>query len=156
MNQVYRLWKKNRSRNEYLVVWEQEDPGPGDFDIYGRRVQGFGTPMHPESIEIRRGGADQLAPAVAAIPTSPNQGRYLVVWEDHWVPGDIDIHGRRVDGEGNPQPDVDVKITFEDGEYTLKTDSEGVYRKDNLEQGMYTVTVDAPGYEDKEEEVEIK
>ena len=66
------------------------------------------------------------------------------------------ITGKIVDGEGNPQPEVDVKITFEGGEYTLKTDSEGIYRKDNLEQGMYTVTVDAPGYEDKKEEVEIK
>ncbi|MDH5200254.1 MAG: carboxypeptidase-like regulatory domain-containing protein, partial [Candidatus Bathyarchaeota archaeon] len=66
------------------------------------------------------------------------------------------ITGKIVDGEGNPQPDVDVKITWEGGEYTLKTDAEGVYRKDNLEQGMYAVTVDAPGYEDKKEEVEIK
>ena len=72
----------NRSRNEYLVVWRQKDPGPGDYDIYARRVQGYGTPMHPESIEIRRGGGDQEAPAVAAIPTVPNQGQYLVVWED--------------------------------------------------------------------------
>jgi hypothetical protein len=93
----------NRSRNEYLVVWEQRDPGPGDYDIYGRRVQGFGTPMHPESIEIRRGGADQLFPAVAAVPTEPNQGRYLVAWEDHWIPTDTDIHGRRLTGEGEPQ-----------------------------------------------------
>jgi len=55
---------------------------------------------------------------------------------------------------------VDVKITFEGGEYTLKTGKEGaelgVYRKDNLEPGIYTVTVDAPGYEDKEEEITIK
>ena len=92
----------NRSRNEYLVVWEQRDPGPGDIDIYARRVQGYGTPLQPVSIEIRKGTADQLDPAVAAVPTSQNQGRYLVVWEDHIIPGDIDVHGRRVDGQGNP------------------------------------------------------
>ena len=39
---------------------------------------------------------------------------------------------------------------------TVKTDEEGVYRKDDLEPGKYTVNVDAPGYEDIEEEVEIK
>lgn len=92
----------NRTRNEYLVVWKEIDPSLGDFDIYGRRVQGNGTPLHPESIEIRRGGGDQNAPAVAAIPTTPNQGHYLVVWEDRWIPHDGDIHARRVTGEGNP------------------------------------------------------
>ncbi len=66
------------------------------------------------------------------------------------------VTGRIVDGEGNPQSDVDVKITWEGGEYSVKTNEEGVYRKDNLEHGMYVVTVDAPGYEDKKEEVEIK
>ena len=92
----------NRSRNEYLVVWKQRDPGPGLYDIYGRRVQGNGTPMHPESILIRRGEADETAPAVAAIPTTPNQGLYLVVWEETVAPGDINVHGRRMTGEGSP------------------------------------------------------
>jgi hypothetical protein len=92
----------NRSRNEYLVAWQQRDPGAGDYDIYARRVRGNGTPMSPASIEIWWGGEDQLAPAVAAIPTTPNQGRYVVVWEDHALPSDVDIHARRVSGEGNP------------------------------------------------------
>jgi hypothetical protein len=59
-------------------------------------------PLQPESIEIRRAGGNQRAPAVAAMPTSQGQGGYLVVWEDHLKPGDADIHGRRVGGQGNP------------------------------------------------------
>jgi len=66
------------------------------------------------------------------------------------------ITGRVLDGNGEPVRDVDVKITWEGGEFSLKTDEEGVYRKDNLEPGKYTVTVDSPGYEDKKREVEIK
>lgn len=66
------------------------------------------------------------------------------------------ITGKVVDAEGNPISDVDVKITFDGGEYTIKTDEDGVYRKDDLDPGKYTVTVDAPGYEDVKEEVEIK
>lgn len=66
------------------------------------------------------------------------------------------ITGKVVDPDGNPQSGVDVKITFDGGEYTIKTDEEGIYRQDDLEPGKYTVTVDAPGYEDVKEEVEIK
>lgn len=66
------------------------------------------------------------------------------------------ITGKVLDPDGNPKADVDVKITWDGGEFTVKTDEEGVYRKDDLEPGTYTVTVDAPGYEDVQEEVEIK
>jgi hypothetical protein len=66
------------------------------------------------------------------------------------------ITGKVVDADGNPQSDVDVKITFDGGEYAVKTDEEGIYRKEDLEPGTYTVTVDAPGYEDITEEVEIQ
>jgi hypothetical protein len=65
------------------------------------------------------------------------------------------ITGKVVDVDDNPQSDVDVKITYDGGEYTVKTDEDGVYRKDDLDPGKYTVTVDAPGYEDVDEEVEI-
>jgi hypothetical protein len=66
------------------------------------------------------------------------------------------ITGKVLDPDGNPKADVDVKITWDGGEFSVKTDEEGVYRKDDLEPGTYTVTVDAPGYEDVEEEIEIK
>jgi len=66
------------------------------------------------------------------------------------------ITGKVLDADGNPLEDVDVKITFDGGEYSLKTDADGVYRKDDLDPGKYTVTVDAPGYENIKEEVEIK
>ena len=90
----------NRSRNEYLVVWQQNDSG--NYNIYARRAQGNGTPMHPESITIATDAKDELEPAVAAIPTQLNQGQYLVVWEHRHSSTDGDIHARMVTGEGNP------------------------------------------------------
>jgi hypothetical protein len=66
------------------------------------------------------------------------------------------IIGKVVDANENPQSDVNVKITFDGGEYTIKTDEEGVYRKDALDPGKYTVTIDAPGYESMKREFEVK
>lgn len=66
------------------------------------------------------------------------------------------IVGKILDADGNPMNDVTVKITWDGGEYVVKTDENGVYRKDNLKPGKYKVTVEAPGYEGIEKEVEIK
>jgi len=66
------------------------------------------------------------------------------------------IDGWVVDAEENAQADVEVKVTFDGGEYTIKTDEKGYYRIDELEPGKYTITVDAPGYEDIKEEFEVK
>lgn len=66
------------------------------------------------------------------------------------------ITGRVLDDEGNPKKGVEVVITKEDGqEYRVRTDDQGVYRQDDLPPGKYKVTINAEGYEDLEEEVEI-
>jgi hypothetical protein len=66
------------------------------------------------------------------------------------------IEGEVRDADGNPQEGVSVKITWDGGAYTVKTNDKGIYRQDNLEPGTYTVTVDAEGYEDVKTEVTIK
>jgi len=66
------------------------------------------------------------------------------------------LTGKVLDETGNPKKDVNVKIAWDEGEYTVKTNEEGVYRKDDLEPGKYTITVDAPGYEGIKTEVEMK
>jgi hypothetical protein len=91
----------NRSRDEYLVVWQQKAPAGAvqDFDIYARRVQGNGTLMFPASIGIWTGDDQhQYNPAVAAIATEPNQGHYLVVWADY-TSTDGKIVGASVSGD---------------------------------------------------------
>jgi hypothetical protein len=66
------------------------------------------------------------------------------------------VVGKVVDAEGNPIKDIDVKVTYDGGELSLKTDEKGIYKKDDLEPGKYTVTVDAPGYKGVKREVEVK
>jgi hypothetical protein len=90
----------NRSRNEYLVAWQQMSV---DYDIYGRRVQGSGAPMGPGPFVISAQSGDDTAPAVAAIPTIPNEGQYLVVWASPWSPANVDIYGRRIRGDGSSE-----------------------------------------------------
>ena len=60
------------------------------------------------------------------------------------------LTGRVLDAEDEPVPGVDVLITFDDGEYRVKTGEDGVYSVDNLEPGEYVITVDYPGYKEKE------
>jgi hypothetical protein len=122
----------NRSRNEYLVVWEEWG---GDTDLYGRRVQGNGTPMQPDSITITALSGHQQWPAVAAMPTEPNKGQYLVVWrEEIGGPNTGEIWARRVSGEGNTEGGyfritddtddevwVDVAASEQDHQYLVVT-----------------------------------
>lgn len=66
------------------------------------------------------------------------------------------VYGKVLDAGGNPKKDVPVKITWDEGEIIIKTNEGGVYRKDELEPGKYTVTFDAPEYKGVMKKVEIK
>jgi hypothetical protein len=91
----------NRSRNEYLVVWQREDRTASDYDIYGRRVTGQGAAMGAAPQIVSADADDQTAPAVAAIPTAPNKGQYLVVWESPYSASIDAVYGRRLEGDGS-------------------------------------------------------
>ena len=100
----------NIGRNEYLVAWEQLDPDPNLIDIDIRRVTGEGLPLFPVSTTIAYFTVLSTAPAVAALPVSPD-GQYLVVWELHYSPTDWDIIGSLVSPDGMPQPTFDIATT---------------------------------------------
>jgi len=93
----------NRGRNEFLVAWEQWDPGATTDDIYCRRVTGGGVPLGTP-LAVAYYTADTTRPAVAAIPTVAGGGQYLVVHELHYTATDLDIYSRRVDADGVPAP----------------------------------------------------
>jgi hypothetical protein len=85
----------NRSRNEFLVAWRQK-PSGGNYDVYGRRVKlTGGAGVQGGAFPIVTSTADEVTPAVAAVPTVPNEGQYLVAWES-----DQDIRARTVAGDG--------------------------------------------------------
>lgn len=83
----------NRSRNEFLVVCQQTF-GPGDRDIYGRRVamSGGAAPLGI-AFGITTSNNDDTVPAVTAVPTVPTAGQYLVTWQTNQ-----DIQARTVAG----------------------------------------------------------
>ena len=71
----------NRSRDEFLVVWQELVVG--DIDVYGRRVKmNGGADVLGNAFPIANYASnDEVNPAVAAIPTVSGQGQYMVVWE---------------------------------------------------------------------------
>jgi hypothetical protein len=105
----------NRSRNEYLVVWQQW--GSSDYGVYARRVTGNGDLLYPESIQIIDSGCDETTPAVAAIATIPDEGNYLVAWEDSCGGGEKDIRTQHVAGDGTNSTIVTVASTSMDESY---------------------------------------
>ena len=66
------------------------------------------------------------------------------------------ITGKVVDPDNKPIDDVAVKISWDGGEFSLKTDDEGEYKTEELEPGKYTVMVDSPEFQDVKEVVEVK
>lgn len=91
----------NRSRDEFLVVWQQTW-GPDDRDIHARRVtMAGGASAHPDgTFAITTSTNDDVTPAVAAIATVPNAGQYLVAWESDPDLSTRDVRARTVAGTG--------------------------------------------------------
>jgi hypothetical protein len=86
----------NRSRNEFLVAW-QETYAVDDHDIYARRVKMTGgTGVQGSVFPVTTSTNDDITPAVAAIPTVPDEGQYLVAWESS-----ADVKARTVTGTGS-------------------------------------------------------
>jgi hypothetical protein len=70
-------------------------------------VQGAGVPMDWQGgFSIYSDAGDDKAPAVAAIPTLPHHGQYLVVWQSSWSAGNDDIYGRRLKGDGSQEGSI--------------------------------------------------
>jgi len=89
----------NRLRNEFLVVWDQENSG--QYDIRGRRVGmvgGAGT-LGSAFWFGCDASRDDIVPAVAAVPRSPD-GQYLVAWQYWTSANNYDVWAQRVAGGG--------------------------------------------------------
>jgi hypothetical protein len=93
----------DQRNNEYLVVWQDDEMGVGEFEIWGQRVEGATgvsigidtrlSDMGPEGAANH----DAQTPAVAHSGESNNQ--YLVVWSgDNSTDGEFEIWGQRFAG----------------------------------------------------------
>lgn len=103
----------------YLVVWQEKQPGTGEYDIRGLRVGSSGAIAGSE-IDISTWEYDQIKPRLAL---NHRDGLFLVVWEDHhWAWGDArDIYGQRVSTSGS-LIGGNLTITGEDAEPRLNPD----------------------------------
>ena len=98
----------------YLVAWHdlRDAPveNPSEGNIYGRRLNSDGTPADGDDFAICARESNQQNPALAF---NPEDGLWLVTWNDFLAPG---ILGQRV-GVGDPPlvgPDITVH-EIEDG-----------------------------------------
>ncbi len=101
----------NRSRNEFMVVWRHL---ASDYDISARRVQGNGTPMNPAVIVVNSWGNEEHSPRVAAVATTVNFGKYMVVWQMEISAGNNDIYSIIVEGNGTLGTMIAVAFTNDD------------------------------------------
>ena len=82
----------NLARNEYLVTYH-DDHG----DIYGTRLKGNAGVQGVGEFAIAKWSDWETNPAVAACDQAD---QYLVVWQSLQSPGDYDIFGRFIKGDG--------------------------------------------------------
>ncbi len=91
--------------------------------------------------------------------TPPSQDEKAEDWADEEADKAAEginyLTGKVLDAEGKPKSKVPVLATSSEGEYRGETDEEGVYRIEDLTPGKYKVTVDAEEYEGIEEIVII-
>ena len=107
----------NRSRNEYLVAWVQEEKAISQTDIFARRVTANGVILDATAITIGYHTTPETGPVVAALPTSANYGMYAVAWELHYSATDSDIYARGVTGLGAVNPVVLVTASGDHEQY---------------------------------------
>lgn len=88
-------------RNQYLVAHEVRRGV--SWDVEAVRLGGDGSVLGGGAFEIASNTADEAHAAVAACD---NADQYLVVWRSQNEQGQADIHGRIVDGNGNPAPGI--------------------------------------------------
>lgn len=89
----------NQTDNQFLVVWtDYRDEFKWGSDIFGRLLEGDGTPLGPD-FRISSGGSSETYPAVA---WNKRKNEYLVVWQDSRNSGfhGADIYGHRLKADG--------------------------------------------------------
>lgn len=83
--------------SDFLVVWQDQQSGGSNDDIFGARVDKDGVVLDPDGIQITTESALQVTPAVAFDGTN-----YIVVWEDrrNFAVSLMDIYAARVTPRG--------------------------------------------------------
>jgi len=89
--------------NEYLVVWQDDELGVGEFEIWGQRVDAATGDQIDLDTRLSDMGPDGNASYIAQTPavaySSVSNNQYLVVWSgDNSTDGEFEIWGQRFTG----------------------------------------------------------
>jgi hypothetical protein len=104
---------------DYLVVWQGDEEGTDETNIYGQRIESTGL-LIGGRFGISTWTGDQLVPRVTY---NNNEHHYFVVWEDHHYTYS-GIYGYRVDQFGNlVEPQVSISASGNNN----RTDPDVVY-----------------------------
>jgi hypothetical protein len=92
----------DRADNEYLVVWQDDELGVGEFEIWGQRVDAATGDQIDLDTRLSDMGPDGNASYIAQTPAVAYSGvsnNYLVVWSgDNSTDGEFEIWGQRFTG----------------------------------------------------------
>ena len=131
----------NVSRNEYMVVWrayDTNDPSNPNYDIYGQIVTDI-PGLSGNRVTIGYYTPPEGFPSVAALQSpAPRSGIYLVAWQLEYEPGDNDIYGRLVGGDGVLGTNVEMT-----GSYSNLDETHPVVTADPVQRrflGLWTST----------------
>jgi hypothetical protein len=110
----------NATNNQYLVVWQGEVGSTDEFEIWGRRLSGAGTPLGgADDIQISAMGPPSDADYGAgepAVAVNSRSGEYLVVWwgDDNTMPlvdDEFEIFGQLLTKMGAETGPDDFRIS---------------------------------------------
>jgi hypothetical protein len=89
--------------NEYLVVWQDDELGVGEFEIFGQRINAATGAAIDWDLRLSDMGPDGNASYIAQTPavaySSMSNNQYLVVWSgDNSTDGEFEIWAQRFTG----------------------------------------------------------
>jgi uncharacterized protein YheU (UPF0270 family) len=100
----------NSQTNQFLVVWQEQDPDAGTgLDIFGRLVNADGS-LSTAEFTISNAADDQTVPEVA-YNSNPANNQFLVVWQTFQAGTLSDISGRLVDANGTLSGTSEITIS---------------------------------------------
>ena len=90
-------------RNEYLVVWQDDELGAGEFEIWGQQVNAATGAQIGVDTRLSDMGPDGNTDYDAQIPavaySSARNNQYLIVWSgDNSTDGEFEIWDQRFTG----------------------------------------------------------
>ncbi|MBN2058168.1 MAG: hypothetical protein JW782_05185 [Candidatus Saganbacteria bacterium] len=81
---------------DWIIVWEDEQPGRRKYDIFAQKINSSGTPLwDPRGLPLVSARQRQGAPATTTTP----KGNVVVAWEDARE-GNYDIYAQKVSTDG--------------------------------------------------------